>query len=403
MSEKTDDYTTAGKRPPVLNAVRNLKMAESTQAYVRGSTVKFYEWLDSSHAINLPEGPGIWICGDCHVGNLGPVANAKGHVALEIRDLDQTVIGNPVHDVIRLGLSLAMSARDSSLPGVTTARMIEQLMRGYERAFLRTRDPMAEMEKPDIVKVSMKQALTRSWKQLAKDRIGGVNPRIPLGRHFWPLKKSEKNAIADLFAGDGLDELKAALRPKGDGLPIEVLDAAYWVKGCSSLGLLRYAVLVKFEEENASAKNMYLIDIKEAIATAAPRFAGAGMPRDNAKRVVEGARQLSPHLGKRMAAARILDRSVFLRELSPHDLKIEINKFDSSEAMIAASYLGQIVGRAHARQMDSAARAAWRRELLGHRGKTLDAPSWLWLSVVDLIGMHERSYLEHCRRFAMGQ
>jgi len=26
----------------------------------------------------MPEGPPVWICGDCHVGNLGPVANVKG-------------------------------------------------------------------------------------------------------------------------------------------------------------------------------------------------------------------------------------------------------------------------------------------------------------------------------------
>jgi uncharacterized protein (DUF2252 family) len=90
-----------------LNERRRLKMARSAHAYVRGSTVKFYEWLESSRGKRVPQGPPIWICGDCHVGNLGPVANASGKVALAIRDLDQTVIGNPAHDLIRLGLSLA--------------------------------------------------------------------------------------------------------------------------------------------------------------------------------------------------------------------------------------------------------------------------------------------------------
>ena len=50
---------------------------------------------------------------------------------IQIRDLDQTVVGNPVHDLIRLGLSLATAARSSDLPGVTTARMIEEMMIGY--------------------------------------------------------------------------------------------------------------------------------------------------------------------------------------------------------------------------------------------------------------------------------
>ncbi len=59
--------------------------------------------------IEVPTGPALWICGDRHVGNLGPVADRKGRVDVQIRDLDQTVIGNPVHDLIRLGLSLAMA------------------------------------------------------------------------------------------------------------------------------------------------------------------------------------------------------------------------------------------------------------------------------------------------------
>src|SRR5271156_4921963 len=116
-----------------LRSIRELKMARSAHAYVRGSTVKFYEWLDTSRGA-IPEGPPVWICGDCHVGNLGPLADNKGHVSIQIRDLDQTVIGNPAHDLVRLGLSLASAARGSDLSGVTTARILEELVAGYQEA-----------------------------------------------------------------------------------------------------------------------------------------------------------------------------------------------------------------------------------------------------------------------------
>jgi hypothetical protein len=56
-----------------------------------------------------------------------------------------------------------------------------------------------------------------------------------------------------------------------------------------------------------------------------------------------------------------------------------------------------LVGRAHARQMDAATRRAWKADLLKNRSKSLDAPSWLWRSTVDLLVSHERAYLEHCR------
>ena len=122
------------QRQKTLIEARNLKMARSAHAYVRGSTVKFYEWLGSSRRCQFPDGPGVWICGDCHVGNLGPIADAKGRVLIQIRDLDQTVIGNPAHDLIRLGLSLASASRGSDLPGVTTAKILEELISGYRSA-----------------------------------------------------------------------------------------------------------------------------------------------------------------------------------------------------------------------------------------------------------------------------
>ena len=123
-------------RARVLEQQRRHKMARSVHAYVRGNTIQFYEWLARAKKDTIPQGPPIWICGDCHVGNLGPVSNADGRVEIEIRDLDQTVIGNPAHDLIRLALSLAMAARGSDLPGVTTAQMVEHIMVGYQSGLL---------------------------------------------------------------------------------------------------------------------------------------------------------------------------------------------------------------------------------------------------------------------------
>src|SRR4051812_45870261 len=96
------------ERQTVLPDRRQLKMARSAHAYLRGNTTQFYEWLDSNSSAKLPKRPPIWICGDCHVGNLGPLAGSNGKVEIEIRDLDQTVIGNPVHDLVRLAFRLPL-------------------------------------------------------------------------------------------------------------------------------------------------------------------------------------------------------------------------------------------------------------------------------------------------------
>jgi uncharacterized protein (DUF2252 family) len=383
-------------RVSVLRLRQSLKMARSAHAYVRGSTIKFYEWLEQQKRGTLPEGPPVWICGDCHVGNLGPVAGVDGRVAIQIRDLDQAVIGNPAHDIIRLALSLATASRGSDLPGVTTAHILEQVIEGYQAALRQDADAIDDA--PKSVQLVMKQSLARSWKQLANERLDNSKPTIPLGSRFWAPSKSERAAIAELFGTPTLHHLATSLRSRDDDAPVEVADAAYWMKGCSSLGLLRFAVLLTIG--SGKKRDLALIDVKEAVAAAAPRYTKQQMPKDEAERVVEGATHLSPHLGKRMVAGKIEGKSVFIRELLPQDLKIELEHLTVPDAMKAASFLAGVVGKAHARQMDVATRKSWTNELNRHRSKSLEAPSWLWSSVVALIGSHEIAYLEHCRKYA---
>ncbi len=387
------------ERAARLSVLQNAKMARSAHAYVRGNTVQFYQWLEASHGWSIPQGPAVWICGDCHLGNLGPLADSDGQVHVQIRDLDQTVIGNPAHDLIRLGLSLATAARGSDLPGLTTVRMLEALMEGYEAAFPESEEPLPEQ--PRAARLVMRKALRRTWKHLARERIDDTDPTIPLGKRFWPLAREEREAIDGLLATPTVTELVTRLRSRADGGRVRVLDAAYWRKGCSSLGRLRYAVLVDVDGGTIDGDDLCLIDIKEATRAAAPHAPEARMPRDQGVRVVEGAQHLAPALGERMAAASLLQRPVFVRELLPQDLKLEIEHIGRSQALKAARFLAAVVGHAHGRQMDAATRRSWRRELRRNRSKTLDAPSWLWSSVLDLIAEHERGYLDHCRRYVL--
>lgn len=400
MKDKQLKYPAAHMRQAPLSAHRTLKMAASAHAFVRGSTVQFYRWLEDSGKRLVPKGPPVWICGDCHVGNLGPLADSSGNIHVQIRDLDQTVIGNPNHDLIRLALSLCSAARGSDLPGVTSAHMLENMIDGYQRALVAPFARHKGEEKPECVRVVMRQATNRTWKHLAKDRLQDIKPNIPLGKRFWPLSREEKRSIDDLFQEKSVHDLVASLKSRKDDCKVEVLDAAYWLKGCSSLGRLRYAVLLNVGNGKSREDESCLVDIKEANSPAAPRSTRVKMPKDNAVRVVEGARHLSPALGERMVATKLLNHSVFLRELMPQDLKLEIDQLTREEAVSAARYLASVVGKAHARQMDAATRREFRSSLMARPTKRLDAPSWLWSSVVELAAAHEAAYLEHCRVLA---
>jgi uncharacterized protein (DUF2252 family) len=386
-------------RPEVLTANRQAKMAQSAHAYVRGNTLHFYEWLKKHSAQSIPEGPPVWICGDCHVGNIGPLADAEGKIEIQIRDLDQTVVGNPAHDLVRLALSLATAARGSDLPGVTVVKMMEQMIDGYESALAAPRTKVkANGDDLAPIQAVLEQSRRRRWHHLAEERIEDVKPQIPLGKRFWILDKKEQDGIEALFQDETVTAKILQLKGREPKTKVSLVDAAYWMKGCSSLGRLRYAVLLRVGRK--SDRSYCLLDLKEATTAAAPQR--KMLVRNNAERVVTGACLLSPNLGERMLAVKLGGRDLVMRELMPQDLKFDLDRLTQEQAVAAARYLAGVVGKAHGRQMDTKTRARWLGTLRRQRSRNLDAPSWLWSSVVALIADHETAYLEHCRQYASG-
>ena len=133
----------------------------------------------------------------------------------------------------------------------------------------------------------MKDALRRSWKHLARDRFDDVVPTVPIGKRFWKLAAGEKEEIARLFEKKSVSRLATLIGSRDDDAPVAVLDAAYWMKGCSSLGLLRYAVVLGVGEPGSDDLQYCLVDIKEAVPAAAPAYAAcahAQRPRDARRR-----------------------------------------------------------------------------------------------------------------------
>jgi hypothetical protein len=60
-----------------------------------------------------------------------------------------------------------------------------------------------------------------------------------------------------------------------------------------------------------------------------------------------------------MLATDFLGRHMVIWELLPQDLKLEMEQISCDEARKTARFLASVICKAHARQMDSAARAQW--------------------------------------------
>ena len=170
--------------------------------------------------------------------------------------------------------------------------------------------------------------------------------------------------MRSLVEQEPIRKLITRLEDRDAESPVTLADAAFWVKGCSSLGLWRVAALVEFHTTGRKHRPaVALLDIKQAIEASAPWAPDVNPGVAPGVRVVMGARHLAPALGSRMLAASMLERSVFIRELLPQDLKVELDRIDATDARKVAYYLGKVVGRAHRRQLDPTATRAWLAEL----------------------------------------
>jgi hypothetical protein len=76
-------------------------------------------------------------------------------------------------------------------------------------------------------------------RHLAEERIENFKPSIPLGKRFWIFSRQERSGLNRLIQSDDIWEIVTSLRGRKGRAEIKVLDTAYWVNGCSSLGRLR--------------------------------------------------------------------------------------------------------------------------------------------------------------------
>ena len=402
------------QRGEQLARLKNLKTAISAHAFVRATPTMFYEALSGKNGKALPDGPPIWISGDCHVENLGAVGDARGVASVEMNDFDEAVINNPAFDVLRLALSFEMASRAAGLNGLDLFAALGAIVGGYADSLeSRANETPAEIDSaPPRIEAMFKMAIARSQKALLTKRAAGKTHArfFPLGAKYWPLTKSEKDLIKKLIDEAVVRSVVTTLAGRHPDSTVELVDAAFRIAGTSSLGCWRAAALVRVTEPTSAAKPtttggaagasehdvFRILDIKEALPLHAPKLAKHKIPDDEADRVIAGALLLAPYLGHRMVASAIDGKRVVVHELMPQDEKICLDKIKASESLAIGRYLGAVVGRAHARQLDKSDAKSWRAAVLEKADKNR-CPEWLWDGLVHLAATHEGAYLAHCR------
>lgn len=368
-------------RFPFLLTRKLQRMSASPLAFLRGAAPLFYEMLKASeHLADGPPGEG-WLVGDLHLENFGAYrAEAKdAKTVFNLNDFDDAIIGPWRFDVVRLTTSLLLGGRELGASGILALELSDRLLDAYARSAF---DGAPPPEQPAPVKALVDQVRSRPKQALldARTRVEkGGKRRFVRGPRYVDLDASIADAVPKAFA-TYVESLPKESRPKSEGA-LEIVDSALRIAGTGSLGGLRVAVLVAGKGDN------WIFDLKEqgdpsaSIVLGAPKMVPA-------ERVATGFRACVEHPARMIGTTTLTKLSMFGRRLAPQEDKLNYRGLKSADLPSVATYLGALLGAAHARSATKAPKTRWTKaDLAAIRERA-----------ITLAGIHEAVYLALCDR-----
>ena len=342
-------------------------MRESPFAFLRGSAALFYDVLTERRELRRgPPGRG-WIVGDAHLENFGAFrpgslqneeteegSHAPQDAVFDLNDFDETVVGPLRYDVLRLSTSLVLAARERGIDAPQTLKSAAAFIQAHAQRLFEPRSRMPAQ--PQIVGKLLQTVKERKRTDLLDGRTCVIDGRRQFvrGDRYLEVPPRLWKRAEDGFARFG------ARLPGSDRLTEEqsrVVDIAFRVAGSGSLGGLRLAVLVAGK---GGRDGVWMFEMKEqGIAAAAVLVGENGQAR--AKRVIEGMRACLQRPPRFLGTAKVGDKSMLVRRLSPQEDKVNPKELTKDAIESFAAYCGALLANAHRRGMKKVPRGIWKR------------------------------------------
>ncbi len=391
------------KRFPDLFVRKLQRMSSSPLAYLRGAAPLFFELLAARPELaSGPAGEG-WIVGDMHLENFGAyrsdplgadepasetAASKKSRaVRFDLNDFDDAIIGPWRFDVLRLTTSLLLGGRELGANGLVALDLCDLLLDAWARSAF-DKAPVPK-DPPAPIAALVEQVRDRSKTALldARTAVTGGKRHFVRGPRYADLPAEVVNAVPAAFEGyiAGLAEED---RPHKGSL--EIIDCALRIAGTGSLGGLRIGVLVKGK---GGPDGAWIFDMKEQGEPSASAICGGPPAIVPAERVCTAFRACVERPALMLGSTTLRGSggttklSMFVRKLSPQEDKLNLRRLKQQDLPSLATYLGALLGSAHARAATKAPKRWAAADLALIREHS-----------IALAGIHEAVYLELCER-----
>jgi uncharacterized protein (DUF2252 family) len=356
------------RRNPELLRYKIARMAEGPFAFFRGTFHLFARDVLAGTSTPLPlfTGPGaeLDLVGDIHSENYGTFKAEDGLVHYDINDFDETTTGRFDFDVCRLATSHFLAGRDR---GDSLELAVRATLAGLTAYTTLLRRLLGKSKPADLDVSEESRSASDAVNGLIADSVRAR--RTPFINRLTELKDGKRHIVRSArYYNLSPQETEQALRLLTDycarqaGLPdkrdnfFDVEDVCGRVSGIGSMGRLRYVVLLE-GKGSASARNV-LLEFKEARPSAydlyRDRERDEAAPGRRAERVIEVQRRSQASVNRFLGFAVDGELSFQVRNLGPHDARIEAKALPPGSLDGVARVQAEILARVHAR---AAARA----------------------------------------------
>lgn len=357
----------AGRDPERL-ALKFAKMRQSPFAFLRGTAHLFHARVQRRGV--LKTSPPAWCCGDLHLENFGSYKGDNRLAYFDLNDFDEAALAPAAWDLLRLLTSLWLAADAWRLSSDDTARMARAVVDAYADALATGKAYWLERETASgPVQALLEQLGQRKRADFLARRCepatqGGRRRRLRIdGQRLLAASPADQQRVTDFMRGF------AQAQP--DPRFFDVLDVARRVAGTGSLGLARFAVLVRGK---GGLDGQYLLDLKQAVPSTLAPAGGCKQPGwgDEARRVVTVQRRLQAVSMAFLHAVRFEGQPFVLRGLQPSEDRLDLARLSAHRRDGAESLatMGRLVAWAQLRSAGRQGSAA-ADELIdfGQRGR----------------------------------
>ena len=251
-------------RDPERRQRKFARMRDNPFAFFRGSAHLFYEdWPERSP---LDDAPPAWISGDLHLENFGSYRGDNGLAYFDLNDFDEAALAPPTWEVARFVTSVLVAADMLKLTRADGILLGKTFLTSYTAALIDGKARWIERDcATGMVRRLLRSVERRSYHALLKERTIGTGIKCRL------LKNADRILPATAANRRMVIELVGHFAKHLPDPPFyRVLDVARRVAGLGSLGVERYAVLVRGHD----IKNGHrLLDLKhESPSVLLPRL-----------------------------------------------------------------------------------------------------------------------------------